>query len=417
LTHSASATRTLVLHFAAISISLGTAVSALGRAALYLLALWVVFQTFRSRLPPMQWSDGRWYRRWDLAVILTVAYMALTVCWTTEDTPKALWSWSDHARLITIPVLWLLIGDVAQARALIRTVVFVQLFVVLSSWLLIFDVPVPWAREEFAKRDFEVFVSYLEQSIAEAITAFIIWHHRRWIFGSQGLVIATLVAAAIIFHVLGFLPSRTGYLVAGALLLIAIAQHVPRRMLWPALLLPLGLAAAVIMSSDVPRNRIVKLGQEVASYAEQKEAVSSTGVRLTFWQTSLSAIAEKPLLGFGSGSWNREYLRLVPVDIPNFRTGRDPHQMFLLWTVEGGLVGLALLSYTLLALFAHSRSLPQADARSLQAVLAGLVVAGMTTSTIYGIGMGDFFCVTIGILLCTGKAKECDATGERGVSI
>jgi hypothetical protein len=47
--------------------------------------------------------------------------------------------------------------------------------------------------------------------------------------------------------------------------------------------------------------------------------------------------------------------------------------------------------------------LSTSDARSLQSVLAALLIAGLTTSTIYGIGMGDYFCMLIGILLCAGR--------------
>jgi O-antigen ligase len=76
--------------------------------------------------------------------------------------------------------------------------------------------------------------------------------------------------------------------------------------------------------------------------------------------------------------------------------------MFLLWAVEGGLIGLALLMGLLFSIYMRSRSLAVPDRRSLQSSLAALVVAGLTTSTIYGIGFGDYCCMLIGILLSTG---------------
>lgn len=78
---------------------------------------------------------------------------------------------------------------------------------------------------------------------------------------------------------------------------------------------------------------------------------------------------------------------------------RDPHQLFLLWAVEGGLIGLALLGASLVALASQARHLGAAEGRSLQALLLGLVVASLFTSSIYGIGMGDFFCVGLGLAL------------------
>jgi O-antigen ligase len=41
----------------------------------------------------------------------------------------------------------------------------------------------------------------------------------------------------------------------------------------------------------------------------------------------------------------------------------DPHQLFLLWAVEGGLLGMALLCATLLALWRYGSSLPWPMAR------------------------------------------------------
>jgi O-antigen ligase len=81
----------------------------------------------------------------------------------------------------------------------------------------------------------------------------------------------------------------------------------------------------------------------------------------------------------------------------------NPHQMFLLWTAEGGLMGLTLLLGLFASIYMRSRLLATSDARSLQSALTALLIAGLTTSTIYGIGMGDYFCMLIGILLCTGR--------------
>jgi hypothetical protein len=86
--------------------------------------------------------------------------------------------------------------------------------------------------------------------------------------------------------------------------------------------------------------------------------------------------------------------------------------MFLLWGVEGGAVGLSLLCASLLAMFAKSQQFARHDALSLQTILIALVVAGLTTSTIYGIGMGDFFCVGIGLLLSLGATQHGTTNGD-----
>jgi O-antigen ligase len=149
---------------------------------------------------------------------------------------------------------------------------------------------------------------------------------------------------------------------------------------------------------------VILVQQEVAGYSQRADVNSSSGERLIYWQTSLKAIAERPLFGYGSGGWNHEFQRLTYHKLnQSFYNVDNPHQMFLLWTVEGGLTGLALLLGLLVSIYMRSKSLATSDARSLQSALAALVVAGLTTSTIYGIGMGDYFCMLIGILLCAGR--------------
>ena len=406
--------RLLVLEGIAISVSLGTAVAAIGRLALYLLLLWMLVRgrpLGSMRKPAVH---KHWYFQWEWLVLLTIAYMACTLLWTTVEVPSGLWAWSEHARLLAIPAVFLLVHTRSEAQVVLRCLVYTQLFVVFSSWLLIADFEVPWALAEHARRDFEVFGSYLEQSISEAVTAFIVWHQRDWIMGERRKWLAVLVSLTIVVHIIVFLPSRTGYLVVFALLCFSLAAYCTRRWLIGAaaasLLIFISLSA--LLGGEVNQARLAHLGQKLMNPQEQRERQISTDVRLVFWTASLKAMAERPLLGYGSGSWNREYLRVTPVDIPTYRNIRDPHQMFLLWGVEGGAVGLSLLCASLLAMFAKSQQFARQDALSLQTILIALVVAGLTTSTIYGIGMGDFFCVGIGLLLSLGATQHGTTNGD-----
>jgi O-antigen ligase len=115
-------------------------------------------------------------------------------------------------------------------------------------------------------------------------------------------------------------------------------------------------------------------------------------------------------LGHGAGSWNGEFLIQLakhpnPTVEPNHGAG-DPHQLFLLWAVEGGTIGLLCLMYTLIYVVKNSNYLPRKDKWSLYTLLLSLVVASMFNPTIYGIGNGDFFCVGIGILLSLAAKRQ-----------
>jgi O-antigen ligase len=389
---------------ATVSVSLGTAFSAIGRLALYLMALWLVIANLAAKKPKQFWPNTVWNARWETVVLMTVAYMALSVLWTEADFTKSILSWTRHARLLTIPLVWILLRDRTEAYLVLRVFVISQLFVVISSWLLIAGIHVPWATATDAKATFAVFGSYLEQSIMGATLVFVLWHQRARIFGKNRESLAIAAALLTSIQVLGFLNGRSGYLVFAALASMAIVYQLPKRWRWAAILVPFVTVAVLLAGSKTARDRVILVQQEVAAYSEHADINSSSGERLVYWQTSLKAITEKPFFGSGSGGWNAEFQRLTNHKLnQSFYNVDNPHQMFLLWAVEGGLIGLTLLLGVFVSIYLWSKTLASSDARSLQSALAALVVAGLTTSTIYGIGMGDYFCMLIGILLCNGR--------------
>ena len=77
----------------------------------------------------------------------------------------------------------------------------------------------------------------------------------------------------------------------------------------------------------------------------------------------------------------------------------NPHQEYLLWTVELGVIGTALLCAALYALYRDSRLLETPARRAFQSILAALALACLFNSVLYDALIGDFFCVALGLLL------------------
>jgi O-antigen ligase len=389
-----------LLCFIAISPSLGTAVAAIGRLLLYLMAL-VVFVWRIKASPAAQVADPR--KTLSTLILVTCVYMALTISWSQVEIGSAMISWSRHARLLTIPILYYLLRDSVHARIVLKAYTYAQVFVVLSSWLLVFGIRAPWVTAAHYGDLYAVFGSYLEQSISQAVLVALLWYQRGTIFGkifgTYGKYVAVGIAATTLIHTVVFLPGRSGHLVAVGLITLACVHAIPKRYKWSAVLVPfLALAMIVAVSSNF-RTRMMLISSDITAYTRDSNANSSSGERIVYWQTSLKAIAERPILGFGVGSWNHEYRRLEGGRaIPGSLNVDNPHQLLLLWLVEAGIVGLALLCAVLVSLWLYSRKLAVADALSLQAIVAALAISGMFNSMIYGIGMGDFFCVGLGIL-------------------
>ena len=386
-----SLTRLGLLYFVVLSPSLGTAVSAVGRFVLYLLAIVVLLC---ARRPSGQSANALMRNSVALTVLVAVAYMGLSLLWTDASDTSALHAWARHARLLTIPIIYLLIFDDAEARSVLRVFVWGQIFVVFSAWLLVWGVPVPWATSKWAVSYYAVFGSYLEQSISQAVLVAILWHQRDWILGAKGRWWAIGIAALTLVHTLGFLIGRSGHLVALAIVMLALMHELPRRFRWAAVLVPFIVLGIAFSGIKTFRDRVDHVRTEITLFSTKADATTSSGQRLMFWRVALEAFQEQPIIGHGVGSWNKEYQRLQAGRAdPATLSVTDPHQLFLLWAVEGGLVGLVLLCAILGELYLRSRKLRVNDARTLQSVIVALVVSGMLNSMIFGIGMGDFFCV------------------------
>jgi O-antigen ligase len=389
-----------LLYFVALSASLGTAVSAIGRLLLYLAALVYLLSRVSGRsrdrgtgLP----SALSW------AVLLAVAYMALSVLWSTVGPVEALWSWSRHARILTILIMLCLITSLAEARAVLRVFVWGQLFVVFSAWMLVLKLPVPWATGA-GQGSYAVYSSYLEQGISQAVLVALLWFQRDQVFGPRGRWLAVACALATALLTIGLMRGRTGHLVLLGLLAFGLYQALPQRFRWTVLMAPLLVGVLAFQLPTAFRINMAAVADQVAQYRKGSTQDTSAGTRFEFWRASLRAMAEQPLAGHGAGSWNQAYLRLKgPQVSPLNDTVSDPHQLFLLWAVEGGLLGLALLCAVLAALWRYGRGLAANDGHALQAMVLALVISGLFNSMIYGIGMGDFFCIGLGILAALGR--------------
>ena len=393
-----------LLYFVALSVSLGTAVSALGRLLLCVSALvYLVSGPYKRRnvIETKHATGLTWI------VLLAVGYTAVTALWSSVGLVEGISVWTRHARVLSIPLMVCMIASAHEARMVLRVFIWGQVFVVISSWLLAMGLPVPWATGAWQGSN-AVFSSYLEQCITQAVLVALLWFQRDDIFGPRGRWLAVLTAFLTALLTVGLMPGRTGHLVLLGMLTLMGAHHLPKKYLWAAFAIPVLAFVLLQQTSSTFRDRMALVVKEVtASLHGNSQDESSSGMRLAYWRASTQAITEKPLLGHGAGSWNNEYKRLRGTLISGQANPvSDPHQMFLLWAVEGGLLGLALLVMVLAALWRFSDALDANERQSMRALIAALVIAGLFNSVLFGIGIGDFFCIGLGIMVSFSRPSN-----------
>lgn len=342
------------------------------------------------------------------AVLVSVFAFALSLLWTVAPEADALGSLAKYGKLIIIVLMLGLIRDQREARFALSAFILAQAFLLASSWMLFFHVPVPWATSNMALLQFAVFSSYLDQGIMGAVLAALCWHLRRLVPGRFGPHVAIGVAAAAMANVLFVLSGRSGHVVAIALLSLAIMWELPRRFRLAALAVPFLLVLILFFSSTKVRERLMMVKTEVASYSTQVQPTTSSGIRLGLWRRAVQIIAENPIAGAGIGAWSTEYNRLQRSQNPahvDIAGNGNPHQEYLFWGVQLGIPGMMLFCALLLAVLRDSLKMEQAQARALQSALMALAIACAFNASVYDALIGDFFCVLLGLLLASGSTR------------
>ena len=400
--------RQVLICFVALSVSFPIAWISLAKVFLFVFGLaYLVINHLSDQ------RDSTLSNYWAPRVVLagTVTFF-ISLTWTSVDMDIALLALVKHAKLVEILLLMSLIRTAGEARNAIAAFTAGQAFLLASSWLLALGIPLPWVTDPIGK--YVVFSTYLDQSIMFATAAAVFWHLRSdylkpgWVSGS--------FAIAAVINVLLLLEGRTGYAVALTVLSLSVMWAMPKRIrLITLIITPVVVLTGLSLGSSQVQGRISKILDESQSYSKQVETDSSSGWRLNAWHRSIQAIAESPWHGHGVGSWDITVKRLQGNSATKtFGSGNasNPHQEYLLWGVELGVGGVLLFVALLLACLRDAQYFPTSVQRALCSVIAAMAVACLFNSAVYDDLMGDYFCITVGLLMALGIRTQGDPSNN-----
>lgn len=384
------------------SAGLSVAIISLAKVLLLITALVVLLRNKQAAVE----GNAPLQKMWMPRLVLVILFVfAASLLWTSAPMSQALGAMGKYGKFLVIPALLVLIRTSREATWALAAFLGAQAFLLISSWLLYFHLPVIWATSRAAQASYAVFSSYLDQGIMSAVVAAIFWHlktlapNRPLFYACVGMSILALGNVFILF------TGRTGHLVGIAMMSLAIFWALPKRYRFATLLLPPLLFLLVFFSFDKVAQRFSAIKTDVSAYSAGIGAATSADNRLDFWVGSLEAIAEKPFVGTGVGSWATEYNRIVGLKYPahkDISVGGNPHQEFLLWGVQLGVGGVVILLAFLGAAMVDFLKVDTPVARAGQSVLAALAVSCLFNSSLYDAHIGDFFCLSLGVLLAYG---------------
>jgi O-antigen ligase len=305
--------------------------------------------------------EGQWRDKWlllktnvpALAVVAMVAWFYASAWWT-EATPST-WERASnvHWKLLLIPAVVLLIQD-ERWRNRCWTGFGAGMLVLLAHVYALVFMDLPWTSTQNPDK---VFYNPLPQSLALTIfcagclSVFFTTSSRA---KKIGLTVAFVLAS---FAVLSISQQRLGYLMwlVGCLSVAFIQlKGSPKLRAW-SLLAVLALFVAVFMSNEKMQKRFGLVVQEVHDYRFEND-YTSVGSRLHMWYSSAGFIQQAPLLGHGMGAY-------PVVSEAHFQDPRmclhgcrHPHNQYVFYAVEFGLVGLGLFLLMLYKAWSRHRA-------------------------------------------------------------
>ena len=305
-----------------------------------------------------------------LAGLALFALLAIGTLYADAHPGDAQQYLGKYLDLALIPLFVVLFRDASNRRhALLALAVTLLVIMLLSLAIKLGALPsVRWVRGNTDNPI--VFKPYLTHSILLAFGAFL-FLQMAWAALTPRMRWFWLACAVLAVIDLMLVKGRTGYLVL--VLLLLYSGYLWRR--WAGFAgAGLGLfllGSTAYFSSALVPERVQQVFNEYRAWTPGAPVseTDSIGARLEFYTNSVAIVRAHPLIGVGTGGFSKAYAEQVRGK--NMLESRNPHNEYLLITVQLGLPGLILL---FILLYQQWRLAPQL-ATPLETYLArGLVI-------------------------------------------
>ncbi len=331
--------------------------------AMALLA-WLLGAQYRDKLT-LAWSNPV-YR----AALLLFGILLLGTTYGDQAPGDAKLYLLKYLDLALIPLLgWAFIAASSRERALQVLAGGLALVLLISCALKIGLIPpMSWMRGT-PESPFVAFKLRLTHNILMAFAAFLF----AWLACTAGTRAAKLgwgvLGALTVVNITLIVEGATGYILLIALVLLFGWQ----RARWKGIVIAVTAALlTVALLSAIPgpfQTRVKEIFFDLKKEGADRPASTSAGYRMEFYRNTLTLIGKNPVFGTGTGSFPVAYAELVQ---GTGRTlSRNPHNEFMLITLQTGVVGLAALLWLLWQQWRHA---PQLSTPLERGLAQGLVL-------------------------------------------
>lgn len=332
------------------------------------------------------------------AMLLLFCLVLVGTLYTSAPEGMALLHVSKYAKLLVGMFFISVLFNATTRRHCLYAFMVAMGFVLASAYANIF-VFLPWSvtQQTGWGLDHTVVGDYITQSVMMGFFVLtclaFAWKYKTLWLRAAWVLLAMLGSVSITHLAWG----RTGVFLLGICLVVAGLAAVPGKKKIGVLCVVtifLGLLAA---SSPLLMDK-VRLGwQEIQTHESNK--YSSLGHRLYNYQSVVALIQEHPLVGAGTGSFDAEACRLNtnPEDCKEF--GWHPHNQYLFFMVENGVLGGVLFVVLIASLFYAARHRSAPDKFLMLGFATALAADSLINSPLFSARESHFFVFMMALLV------------------
>jgi O-antigen ligase len=330
-----------------------------------------------------------------------VALAMVGTLYTIADFPAMKAGVMDGLRLLLIPILLFFYQDKDNGRLALWAFVAAMVLTLILAFMKVYGgFPIGLKYTTGA-----IFKSHIKTSFFMAMAAFFLaqraQYQPRVIIRAAFWGMAGLMAFYLLFMSIG----RIGYIALVTSMLVLAWQWYRLKGVLGALGIAVALITGAYFSSDLFSQRLNLLNKDWSLYQEGgRLEESSLGSRIQFAATSVELIAQRPLTGWGTGSFGQAYANQHMGE--NTLLTDNPHNEYLRMGAEYGVLGIVFLLCFFYQQARWSAKLPQQDKNFFQGILLIFMVGCLLNSWLKDSTEASFYCLITAVCFAALPLSE-----------
>jgi len=338
-----------------------------------------------------------------LAALVLFALLAAGTVYGPAPATVAVAQFSKYQDLLLVPMLVSLFAEHRFRRFAVWAFLGGMLVTLALSYLIGLGL-FPEGIFRGTPADPTVFRLHVTQNFFMAYTAFALACLARSEANKARRGLLYAVAFLALFNVIFMVQGRTGYLVAGTLLMFFLLERTGWRSVVLGTMALALLVSGAFLGSQSFRGAINRGIAEYSQWRADRPAEDSIGWRLEFYYNTAQMIRERPIAGVGTGGFPIVYAERVK------GTGRvnpgHPHSEYILMTAQLGVFGLAAFVGLLVTHWRVSRRVaPPLDRSLASGLVLAMAVGCLFNTLLLDHSEGLFYCWLGGVLFAGIKAS------------